>query len=176
MAGLHDFFSLRWSNQLVAEFPERSGCFHRQRWQADQSSVAQTANYSACRSGALNNTTITLGCSNIFGQDPQRLTVSVATHQMPGLPLRSTGRFVYVSLTKKFYLWDRGKPKRQRFRPLPLLLFRGTKCRGPSVLRITRLFVPATRSFRINPGSGLGLESGRGVRAPKSLMKGWSAL
>jgi outer membrane receptor protein involved in Fe transport len=52
----------------------------------------------------LNNTRITIGCNNVFGEDPPR---SLATFNFSGIGYPSTlydsvGRFVYVSLTKKF--------------------------------------------------------------------------
>jgi hypothetical protein len=48
---------------------------------------------------ALNNTIITLGCNNVFGHDPP--DASTGTNYAD-LLYDSTGRFVYISLTKKF--------------------------------------------------------------------------
>ena len=51
----------------------------------------------------LNGTTITLGCNNIFGQDPPRAYGFGGNGtNYPGFLYDSTGRFVYVQLTKKF--------------------------------------------------------------------------
>ena len=52
----------------------------------------------------LNNTRITIGCNNVFGQDPPR---SFATFTVSGIPYPaslydSVGRFVYVGVRKKF--------------------------------------------------------------------------
>ena len=46
-----------------------------------------------------NGTTITIGCNNVFGQDPPR---AAAASNYPGFLYDPTGRFVYFSLTKKF--------------------------------------------------------------------------
>lgn len=47
----------------------------------------------------LNRTTVTLGCNNVFGHDPPRAnTIS----NYADFTYDSTGRFVYVSLTKEF--------------------------------------------------------------------------
>jgi outer membrane receptor protein involved in Fe transport len=45
----------------------------------------------------LNGTSITLGCNDVFGQDPPR-----SFAQYPVFAYDPTGRFIYVSLTKKF--------------------------------------------------------------------------
>ena len=47
----------------------------------------------------VNGTTITVGCNNVFGQDPPK---AAATSNYPGFLYDPTGRFVYFSLTKKF--------------------------------------------------------------------------
>ena len=47
----------------------------------------------------LNGTTLTIGCNNVFGQDPPR---SFSTENYPSFLYDPTGRFVYFSLTKKF--------------------------------------------------------------------------
>jgi iron complex outermembrane receptor protein len=69
-----------------------------------ETSASQTANYGLpIWQRVLNGTTITLGCNNIFGQDPP---VSYGfggnSTKYPGFLYDATGRFVYVSLTKKF--------------------------------------------------------------------------
>ncbi len=53
---------------------------------------------------ALNNTTITVGCNNIFGQDPPKAFGQLFgnSNGYPGFIYDTLGRFVYVSLTKKF--------------------------------------------------------------------------
>ena len=48
---------------------------------------------------ALNNISITLGCNDVFGQDPPH---AAATENYADFLYDSTGRFVYVTLTKKF--------------------------------------------------------------------------
>lgn len=48
----------------------------------------------------LNNTTLTLGCNNIFGQDPPKAYESKAGYA--DFLYDSTGRFVYISLKKTF--------------------------------------------------------------------------
>ena len=69
-----------------------------------ESSVSQTANSGMpIWKRALNNTTITLGCSNIFGQDPPKAYgFGGNSTKYPGFLYDPSGRFVYVSLTKKF--------------------------------------------------------------------------
>lgn len=47
----------------------------------------------------LNNATVTLGCNDVFGQDPPH---AAAIANYADFLYDSTGRFVYVSLTKKF--------------------------------------------------------------------------
>lgn len=61
---------------------------------------AQTANYVLPSwKRMLNGTTIRLGCNNVFGHDPPDASTPA---NYPGFLYDSTGRFVYVSLTKKF--------------------------------------------------------------------------
>ena len=48
---------------------------------------------------ALNNTIITLGCNDVFGQDPPH---AAAIENYADFLYDSTGRFVYATLTKKF--------------------------------------------------------------------------
>jgi outer membrane receptor protein involved in Fe transport len=49
----------------------------------------------------LNDTTITLGCNNVFGHDPPT-AAAAATANYADFIYDSTGRFVYLSLTKRF--------------------------------------------------------------------------
>jgi iron complex outermembrane recepter protein len=71
---------------------------------AVESAPAQTANaglpiWKRC----LNGTSITIGCNDIFGQDPPFASGQAGnSNGYPGFLYDSTGRFVYVSLTKKF--------------------------------------------------------------------------
>lgn len=71
---------------------------------ATEASEAQTSNYSMPMwQRVLNNTTITLGCNNIFGQDPPKAYgLGGNSTKYPGFLYDPTGRFVYVQLTKKF--------------------------------------------------------------------------
>ena len=52
----------------------------------------------------LNNASITIGCNNVFGQDPPKAYGSMFTNPYgyPFFIYDGTGRFVYVSLKKKF--------------------------------------------------------------------------
>jgi hypothetical protein len=51
----------------------------------------------------LNGTTITVGCNDIFGQDPPRAFGEGGNAEFyPGGLYDSVGRFLYVSLDKKF--------------------------------------------------------------------------
>ena len=66
--------------------------------------TGQTANYSMpCWKNLINNTSISVGCNNVFGTDPPKtfggFGNAVGT---PDFIYDSIGRFVYVSLTKKF--------------------------------------------------------------------------
>ena len=66
-----------------------------------ETSAAQTANYGLPTwKRMLNGTTITLGCNNVFGHDPPDAKNTATNY--PGFLYDSTGRFVYVSLTKRF--------------------------------------------------------------------------
>jgi iron complex outermembrane receptor protein len=66
-----------------------------------ETAAAQTANYGLPTwKRMLNGTTIRLGCNNVFGHDPPDATNTATNY--PGFLYDSTGRFVYVSLTKKF--------------------------------------------------------------------------
>ena len=71
---------------------------------ATESAVTQTATVALpLWKQVLNGTTITLGCNDIFGQDPPRAYgFGGNSTNSPGFLYDSTGRFVYVQLTKKF--------------------------------------------------------------------------
>ncbi|MGI8957359.1 MAG: hypothetical protein ACR2II_10665 [Chthoniobacterales bacterium] len=65
-----------------------------------ESTAAQTANYGIpIWKRILNGTTVILGCYNVFGHDPP--DANTGTHYADFV-CDSTGRFVYVGLTKKF--------------------------------------------------------------------------
>jgi len=49
---------------------------------------------------ALDNTTLTIGCNNVFGQDPPKAFLSIAGYA--DFIYDSVGRFVYISLKKQF--------------------------------------------------------------------------
>jgi outer membrane receptor protein involved in Fe transport len=69
-----------------------------------ESSEAQTSSYGLpIWQRVLNGTTITVGCDNIFGQDPPvAYGFGGNSTNYPGFLYDATGRFVYVQLTKKF--------------------------------------------------------------------------
>jgi hypothetical protein len=69
-----------------------------------ESASAQTSTYNLpIWQRCLNGTTITVGCDNIFGQDPPRaFGFGGNGSNYPDFLYDSTGRFVYVQLTKKF--------------------------------------------------------------------------
>lgn len=69
-----------------------------------ESGTAQTSSYGLpIWKRCLNGTTITIGCDNIFGQDPpQAFGFGGNGTNYPDFLYDSTGRFVYVQLTKKF--------------------------------------------------------------------------
>ena len=71
---------------------------------ATESATTQSANYGLpIWQRVLNGTTITVGCDNIFGQDPPKAYgFGGSPTKYPGFLYDSTGRFVYVQLTKKF--------------------------------------------------------------------------
>jgi iron complex outermembrane receptor protein len=67
--------------------------------------TGQTVNYSMpCWKNLLNNTKITVGCNNVFGQDPpDEIGFEFGNaNGYPGFIYDAIGRFVYVELTKKF--------------------------------------------------------------------------
>jgi iron complex outermembrane receptor protein len=66
---------------------------------------SQTANYSMpCWKSLLNNTSFSIGCNNVFGQDPPNAygPFNGNATLYPGFIYDPTGRFVYGSITKKF--------------------------------------------------------------------------
>lgn len=69
-----------------------------------ETASAQTANYSySIWEKLLKGTIITIGCNNIFGQDPPHAFGEGGNGVgYPGFTYDATGRFVYVRLTKKF--------------------------------------------------------------------------
>jgi iron complex outermembrane receptor protein len=71
---------------------------------ATESAVTQTATVALpIWKQVLNGTTITLGCNDIFGQDPPTAYgFGGNSTKYPGFLYDATGRFVYVQLTKKF--------------------------------------------------------------------------
>ena len=66
-------------------------------WQPEGNVSAQMANCTWQR--LLNDTTVTLGCNNVFGHDPP---TSGGVANYADFIYDSTGRFVYLSLTKRF--------------------------------------------------------------------------
>ena len=71
---------------------------------ATESAASQTSSYRLpIWKRVLNGTSITLGCDNIFGQDPPKAYgFGGSGTGYPDFLYDSTGRFVYVQLTKKF--------------------------------------------------------------------------
>ena len=71
---------------------------------ATESAVSQTASVGLpLWKQALNGTTITLGCNDIFGTDPPKAYgLGQNSTGYPGFIYDATGRFAYISLTKKF--------------------------------------------------------------------------
>src|SRR5205814_4528175 len=71
----------------------------------DGKQVESTAAYSMpCWQTILNNSTVTLGCNNVFGQDPPKQFGSffANSNNYPGFEYDNIGRFWYVELKKKF--------------------------------------------------------------------------
>ena len=71
----------------------------------DGKQVESTAAYSMpCWQTILNNSTFTLGCNNIFGQDPPKQfgNAFANANGYPGFEYDNIGRFWYVELKKKF--------------------------------------------------------------------------
>ncbi|MBA3543961.1 MAG: TonB-dependent receptor [Chthoniobacterales bacterium] len=69
-----------------------------------ETSSAQTSNYGVpIWQRVLKNTVLTIGCNNVFGQDPPKAYGEGGNAVgYPGFSYDATGRFVYVRLTKKF--------------------------------------------------------------------------
>lgn len=68
--------------------------------QLQESAASQTVNYALpAWQHLLNGTTVTLGCNDVFGQDPPHAS---AIANYADFLYDSTGRFVYVALRKKF--------------------------------------------------------------------------
>ncbi len=92
-------------NQPVAGYSKDAKDMSRGKdGKATESAVSQTATYGLpIWQRVLNGTTITIGCDDIFGQDPPRVfDFQNNANGYPGTIYDSTGRFVYVQLTKKF--------------------------------------------------------------------------
>jgi iron complex outermembrane receptor protein len=71
----------------------------------DGKAVESTAAYSMpCWKRILNNSTITIGCNDIFGQDPPPAFGSFSSNSTnyPGFTYDNIGRFWYIELKKKF--------------------------------------------------------------------------
>ena len=71
----------------------------------DGKAVESTAAYSMpCWQTILNNSTVTIGCNDIFGEDPPRQTgfFHGNSNGYPGFEYDNIGRFWYVELKKKF--------------------------------------------------------------------------
>jgi hypothetical protein len=71
----------------------------------DGKAVESTAAYSMpCWQTILNNSTVTLGCNNIFGQDPPKMfgNAFANSNGYPGFEYDNIGRFWYIELKKKF--------------------------------------------------------------------------
>jgi len=66
--------------------------------------AARSTNYSVINwKKALNDTSITIGCNNVFGQDPPKAYgFGGSSTGYPGFIYDATGRFVYVTLRKRF--------------------------------------------------------------------------
>ena len=82
--------------QAVAGYAKDTSSSGKER-QPEGIATAQMANCTWQR--LLNDTTITLGCNNVFGHDPP---TAAATANYADFIYDSTGRFVYLSLTKRF--------------------------------------------------------------------------
>jgi iron complex outermembrane receptor protein len=70
----------------------------------DGKAIESTAAYEMpCWKSLLNNSTFTIGCNNVFGQDPPFASGEAGNAVgYPGFTYDATGRFVYIRLTKKF--------------------------------------------------------------------------
>ena len=100
--GLEHWVSQTWLFDLQASYAFRFERSDQNPVAADskQSAASSTANYGLpLWKRALNGTTIRIGCNNIFDHDPPR---AFSLTGYPDFIYDSVGRFVYVSLTKKF--------------------------------------------------------------------------
>ena len=71
----------------------------------DGKAIESTAAYSMpCWKTVLNNTKLTAGCNNIFGEDPPKAFgfADGNANNYPGGLYDNLGRFYYVEMTKKF--------------------------------------------------------------------------
>jgi len=92
-------------NQPVAGYSKDAKDMSRGKdGRSTESATTQTSNYGLpIWQRVLNGTSITLGCNNIFGQDPpDAYGFGGNSTKYPGFLYDATGRFVYVQLTKKF--------------------------------------------------------------------------
>jgi len=92
-------------NQAVAGYSKDAKDVVRGKdGKATEPAAAQTATYGLpIWKRILNGTSITVGCNDIFGQDPPDAFGEGGNAEgIPGALYDQTGRFVYVSLTKKF--------------------------------------------------------------------------
>ena len=92
-------------NQAVAGYSKDAKDVVRGKdGKATETAAAQTATYGLpIWKRILNGTSITVGCNDIFGQDPPDAFGEGGNAEgIPGGLYDQTGRFVYVSLTKKF--------------------------------------------------------------------------
>ena len=102
--GSYDFtFAAPVENQAVAGYSKDAKEVVRGK-DGKAVETGQTANYAMpCWKNLLNNTTITVGCNNVFGQDPPQAYGEGGNGVgYPGFTYDATGRFLYVRLTKKF--------------------------------------------------------------------------
>ena len=69
-----------------------------------ETAATQTSNYGVpIWQRMLKDTMLTIGCNNVFGQDPPHASGQGGNSVgYPGFTYDATGRFVYVRLTKKF--------------------------------------------------------------------------
>jgi outer membrane receptor protein involved in Fe transport len=89
-------FQLVSAPEAVAGYAKDPSSSGKER-QPEGNANAQMANCSWQR--LLNDTTILLGCNNVFGHDPP---TGGGLANYPDFIYDSTGRFVYLSLTKRF--------------------------------------------------------------------------
>jgi iron complex outermembrane recepter protein len=89
-------FQVSSAPQAVAGYAKDKSSSGKER-EPEGIAAAQMANRPWQR--LLNDTTITLGCNNVFGHDPP---TAAATANYADFIYDSTGRFVYVSLQKRF--------------------------------------------------------------------------